>query len=1100
MIMNRRSHHLGWLLIILSILSWKAAYAVPYTANAGVNNFSPATPPGFPPAQFGAGDSLTVVAGGTVNAVGAPAVRVQAGATGAVVSTNFGAPGGIIISNGAATIQSPGADNPFIINNDGRIENTIPGNPAIDLSGCVAGALPTINTTGIIQSNIILPGAVIGTINVNGGNINGNISQALGSASVLNINTNFSLGGTVSNIANIHLVNSGTVFNTLANTMSGFTTLTIDAGTTLNAAAALAGTSIINNGTFNLNAGGNITAALSGTGALNLNTSFATVSAITGTQAISVNTGTFTIQDAVAYSSLVNNSTVTLNPGGSISGGMSSSSPASVYNINTSTTTTGAISDVKTITVTGATLTVVNPITGYNTLTLTAGAAPLILNAGGSLASSGAPGSGIALNDNTLTVNSGTITGDITGGALSNIILNTNFGTAGNINTLSNMTVAAGTTFTVNGGNTVAVTNLNDLGTTLINGGTLNAPNIAGGGVVTLSSGTLGNTTVTGGTVNIQGGTAGSIAGTSTINLSGGAVGPITGAAAVHVLGNFTTTNPISIAPSLIDVQNNAIFTVNNPITSGGLTVGVGATTNLNAVNTGPLTNNGLLNLNAGSDITGTFTNNGSLALANATRAITGAFVQNGTGLLNTTIDTNPAVYGNITAAAGSSFSGSVALTLNNSANITNGATFDIVRAPGLIVGPTTIIAPPSATLSFTQSPANDVYRIMANRTPLSSPGFLGNVLGVGAALEQIRASGTATPLQALILQRLDQLSTAEQVQLALLQLSPEANGGTLLSTMQMNELPFLKITRGLHSMRAANDYSIPTGYNAGDIADGRGSYGPFVFAGNTTIKQKNGIPGFNALGSGVGFVADVPVTGYGPFCGSPFLTKVGAAGSYAGTRLRNNPNVMDSNITSWQGILYFTVDYNLFFMDGTVAWATNHYINTRHTFLGQNARGDFYGEQKTSRLNVGLNLPMGNLEIAPYFTTRNLRITQNPYVEKGAPGENLSIKRRTAISQQGGGGVRFFDVSQIEDFLPEVHVLFLTELKSPNLSTQAIFVEGSPSFLTLGPPLSKQSVVFGFSASGIVVPGLVVTLAYDLETRNNFWSNYGSIKVRWIF
>ncbi len=1098
MIFKHLLHYVGRIGIGLSALLSPTIFAIDYVVTSS-NTFTnpPGTPPGYPNNIVllnASADTLTLVSGGSLNPQ--PLITMEGGTT---LTVNVG---GALFSTTTPLIRSqtsgPTAD--YRININGGI--TAAG-IAIDLTSSLPAGIPTLNLNCFnFNGNILLPNNASSLININGGNLNGNITGQAGALlpATLNINasinTTGNLAGNLTNVDLINVNNSGTILGTGGHTITGYNILTLASGTTMNVDAAVTGNTLNNNGTLNFNAGGNITSALSGTGTLNLNYSFTTNSAITGTQNINVASGTFTIQNSVSYNSLVNNSTVTLNAGGSISGGMSSTAPGSTFNINTGMTTSGAFTNVKNINVTGATLTVVNPITGFDNLTLAAGgASPLILNAGGSLS-----GTTTVLNDNTLTVNSGIITGDITGAAGSTVILNTNFGTAGNINSLTNMTVAAGTTTTVNTGNTVAVMNLTDQGTTLVNGGTLNAPNITGGGVVTLSSGALGNTTVTGGILNIQGGTAGSVAGTSTINLSGGTVGPITGAAAVHVLGNFTTTNPISIGASLIDVQNNAVFTVNNPITSGGLTVGAGATTNLGAVNTGPLTNNGLLNLNAGSDITGTFTNNGTLALADGSRTITGAFIQPSNGRLNTTIDSNPAVYGNITAAAGSSFSGSVALSLANSANIANGATFDIVRAPGLVVGPTTIIAPSSATLSFSQSPAPDVYRLVANRTPLSSAGFLGNVLGVGAALEQIRASGTATPTQALILQRLDGLSTAEQVQLALLQLSPEANGGTLLSTMQMNELPFLKITRGLHSMRAANDYNLNTGYNAGDIADGRGSYGPFVFAGNTTVKQKNGIPGFNALGSGVGFVADVPVTGYGPFCGSPFLTKVGAAGSYAGTRLKNNPNIMDSNITSWQGILYFTVDYNLFFMDGTVAWATNHYINTRHTFLGQNARGDFYGEQKTSRLNVGLNLPMGNLEVAPYFTTRNLRITQNAYVEKGAPGENLAIKRRTAISQQGGGGVRFFDVSQIEDFLPELHILFLTELKSPNLSTNAVFVEGGPSFLTLGPPLAKQSVVFGFSAAGVVVPGLVVTLAYDLETRNNFWSNYGSIKVRWIF
>lgn len=662
---------------------------------------------------------------------------------------------------------------------------------------------------------------------------------------------------------------------------------------------------------------------------------------------------------------------------------------------------------------------------------------------------------------------------------------------------------------------------------------------IAVGGVMNLDApvDTVGTNFTVDGILNIN---SGSVIMGAVVSATGGTV---------NINGNFATSNDINLTPGSVNVQNAGVFTVNNTVHASPITIGSAATLNLNAGSLqGAVTNNGLLNVNGGdiqvgplinngtaylnsSITTPTVTNNGSmylnsniasplvtnngslylnsniasaintngtLVLGTAARTIGGAFVQSASGVFNTTI-MSPAVYGNLTSnGAGSSLAGTIKLNLQNSTGISNGNVFTLVTAPaGLTVSNPTVQGN-SAVLSFTPVITGTTYSLVANRIPFS---FFGNpVLGVGEALDEIRVSGTATPDQLRILRALDGLATGAEVYQALLRLSPETNGGTLLSTMYLNELALHKVTRGLHSMRARNDYHVPTGYTAGDIADGRGSYGPFAFASNITVKPKNNIPGFNALGSGVGLLGDVPLTGGGPFCGAPLVTKIGIAGNYAGTRVRNIPNIMDSNITAWQGILYGTVDYNLFFFDGIIGWATNHYINTRHTFLGQNARGDFYGEQRSSIVNLGLNLPMNNVELAPYFSVRNYRVVQNSYVETGAPGENLSVSRRTAISQQGGGGVKLYDVSQVEDFLPEVHILFLTELRRPNLNTTAVFAEGGPSFITLGAPLSKQIVVCGFSAEGVVIPGLIVTLAYDLESRNNFWNNYGSIKVRWIF
>ena len=1193
-------------------------------------------------------NSTLIFNGGTVNG----AITQYAGGGGGSVTINID---NTFTLGGTVNVYAPSTM--AVVNND----TTFTANHSINgLSFLETNVNTTMNlgaaltSTSLINQgtlNLNIGASLIGTSLTNIGTLNlngGTIAPPTGGSGTVNINNNFTTNNTIT--GQTITVHSPAVFN-VNHSIINTPELTINEGATINLSESLINADLTNNGTLNLNVDAGINQNFRGTGTLNVNANFTTASSINGGQTINViPTKVFEIRNPINYTSFVNNGQVLLNIGGTLSGGMNSTNMASIFSINTQTTTNGAITNVGFINVNNMPFTIVHPVTGFNTLTLTLGAnSPLVLNAGGSLSSITA-GTGVMLNNNTLTINSGRIKSNIMGTTGSSLILNTDFETEGNLTSIQTIALANPYTFTINPGNTVSGgTNYNNNGTVLISGGTFNAPAITNAGIVTLNTGILATSTITGGILNINGGSTGTISGTSTVNIggdftssapitssatnvnqaiftannalnsglltvgatatmnlnalntgnvlnngilnlnpgsgitgtgtltnnelvsigagtstinlynnngttlisggtlnvrntftynnngttlisggtlnapaitnagivtlntgilatstitggilniNGGSTGTISGTSTVNIGGDFTSSAPITSSATNV---NQAIFTANNALNSGLLTVGATATMNLNALNTGNVLNNGLLSLNPGSNITGTLTNNGQLPVGTSAPTITGAFVQNSGGVLSTTIG-DRTVHGYITAGAPSSLAGTVQVNIVNAASIPTSALFTIVSAPaGLTVLNPLLNAPSSTLLTFSPYITPTSYQLIAERTLLSSPLF-GSGLGVAGALEQIRASGTATPNQVTILNKLDTLSTADAVHLALLQLSPETNGGTLLCTQEINELAFLKITRGLHSMRAQNHYTERTGYSAGDIADGRGSYGPLGFVTNTTVKEKNGIPGFNALGTGIGFAGDIPVTGGGPFCGSPFLTKVGGGVTYAGTRLKNNPNVMDSNITSWQGILYGAVDYNLFFLDAVVGFATNHYLNTRHTFLGQNARGNFYGEQRTSLVNMGLNLPMGNLEVSPYFSVRNGRITQNQYIETGAPGENLSISRRTASIQQGGGGVKFFDVSQAEDFLPEVHLLFLTELRSPNLSSTAVFVEGSPSFLTVGTPLAKNSIVFGFSASGIVTPGLTVTLSYDLESRTNFWGNFGSIRVRWMF
>lgn len=479
--------------------------------------------------------------------------------------------GGLIAFTGNGSFSLFGT----LIMNGGSLAGNINGNPGslISVTGNYNTAgnisnVPTINVTGsamTINHNItgysnftadatstvtLASGAVTaavggtftnnGTLNLNGGSFQSPLTSTNPANSVLNINAdqNFAFTvlnqNTINNNANVTTNQNISGYNNFLNngstTLNGNSTLTgntfSNIGTlTLNSGSTIAGGALLENGTLNLS-GGVFTAPLSSTNPggsiINVNAAnyagqnYSTTQDFTNIGTFNINSGTFTVQNNISnYVNFVDNSIVTIAPGGAILGNITGGgSPNSTLNVNVASyTTVGTITGIQFINANSNSFIVNNAITGFNTFLVNNQAT---INPHGSLS-----GSTTLINSGgTMTLAGGNVQGNINGNPNSNLVINNNFSTSGSISGVTNINVTGGT-FNIN--NPIS-----------------GYSNFIDGSVVNLNSG--------GSFAGIQG-----TGGNSTLNIN----------------TNLTTTGPLGTAAGplgIINIPKGITLTLNNSV------------------------------------------------------------------------------------------------------------------------------------------------------------------------------------------------------------------------------------------------------------------------------------------------------------------------------------------------------------------------------------------------------------------------------------------------------------------------------------------------------------------------------------------------------
>jgi len=932
------------------------------------------------------------------------------------------------------------------------------------------GAGILVGPNGLLQTqNNLTPINTAGDVTFAGGQILTPIIDTMGAlgapsgTSSVTVTANAATANVITNVATINVNQGGTL--AVNNAITGFSNFNIASGAIANLSVPLTLINPVNaanpaaltvSGTLNT-LGQTITG--NANSSLVLNSSFTSSAPINGIGTITVNSGgqfsvasqttdfnLFTIEtggnvqlvntglNLIAGAVLTDSGVFQLN-GQTLSG-----EAGSIFNINTNFANNGPIVDVDNIIVNnGGAFTVLNAPTGFSNFTVNEGGFVVLTTA-------------LAIPNNAaLTIDGSFNMGEqnITVGTTGVINVNGTLSTSGIISGVGgyDINIGMGSNFTVNN----AVTGYTNL-------------SLGNGGIITLKNGgNLSNPiTMNGGTLNLNGGIfAGAINGTGTVNV------------------NTLVNNPGAITIDTINVSKTGILNIAQPVT-------VNTVLNINK--------GGVLGLAA--NVTGNINNLGTINQPNTqTYQVVGDFTQQGTYNLSVA---DAATFSQLNVDGLTTLNGgAINVTLANGAEgfNTSGISIPIITSTGgfnVVSMPSISYSPATPTLKFNPVINGNDFNLVTQIITFSDIVNEEGAPGLSQVAGVLDANRT-NPKFAPIINALDAQSTDAGIESVIAQLIPgETSGMNVMMACRTQGLIEQSVARHLTAVASGLNVD-STGYVAGDMAENKTAYGPFLFGGSTRQDIRSGISGYQATSGGFGFLWDTPIGDH---------LRMGAAIAYGGgIVMRDDGSRSSITMNTLQEMIYGRADYGPLFMTGLAAIGQNNYHGKRNvSVLQQAAISSYSGNQYGGKVEGGFTIPLYDIEISPMGSLQYTSFRQNSYTEQGLV-SNLRVDALQTSTLQAGFGGKITAVRYPDEFIPEIHAMFLQDLKSPKLQTAARFVDGGGAFVSEAPTPPKGGFNVGGSISALMSDGdFLFTGGYDLEVRKALINQAVSLKFRWLF
>lgn len=655
-----------------------------------------------------------------------------------------------------------------------------------------------------------------------------------------------------------------------------------------------------------------------------------------------------------------------------------------------------------------------------------------------------------------ITGNSGTIGGNVSTG--SGKLDYTSSG-AGVVNQISTTSGAA--TLILN--NTSKVTGLVALGSSGSSSATLNDTSRIGGNV------TLGNA---GQSFTFNGGTL---------------AGTISGTGNVAVNANTTLENFIDITGNMTIAANKSLNVGTNNF-KANTTLGSGSTLDLS---------------NGAHTVTGTLAGSGGsiFSLGTATQTVSSTFTTAANDALNLTINgTANTNSGRIAAATTAVNAGTkLNITLSTSGFIENGTQYVIVNgnagtAAALTSDATQINVNGSNTnktqfLRFTTSSVDAGHDLALNVERVSYSTAVPNTrnsANAGVALDSLGAGATGT--LSTFISALDGYTTTGQVETALASATPEVDNSATQGVYLNSAQTFDLISNRLDDVRYGR-----SGVSAGDPAVTRNVWMQ-GFGASAHQGLRDQVTGYTADSYGMAVGADKAMDD---------RMRLGLSLNYANTNVNSHGGVKGTDIDTYQLNLYGTRDYGAYFAEGLAGFAWNRYDSTRYIpAASAKANANFDGQTYMARVSAGYHQLWRGFDITPKATLTYAHVHMEDYTETGAGALNLSVKNDdvNVLEPRVGVEAGYAVHSGQTTLRPNAHISYGYDVIGDEQSTNLRFAGTAPSFRNRGSDIAQSSVAMGAGLELISVQNLTVSANYDYEMREDYHSQSGMLRAKYLF
>lgn len=433
----------------------------------------------------------------------------------------------------------------------------------------------------------------------------------------------------------------------------------------------------------------------------------------------------------------------------------------------------------------------------------------------------------------------------------------------------------------------------------------------------------------------------------------------------------------------------------------------------------------------------------------------------------------------------------------------------------GAIFNEATFVQPSSAVVFFTPTvtdgATNSVLTLTSGRNTYTSLSNTAGSLGVAGALDTLaQGNGPADSDLFGLLTQLDQLPTQAAVEAAMQSLAPIANGEIARGGIAGFERVVDGIGSRIEDLRARRynhrhaSLEAPTrvasnGLSFGDPAD----TGTVWVKGLGTHLDQDSRDDLN------GYKADVWGVVIGGDWGVSDCVTLGVAGSYtkASVNDKNDFAAKDLEIKSWQGTVYGSLEFQHgIFLDALLAVAGNDFnqnrvINVNNIFTGSQA--DFDGTTWAGQADLGWSA-VNNEEyyFAPFARLRYTHQDLDDYTETGAGNISLNVQQENIDEFLGGLGFRLGTTIKSDDivWVPEISAMVGYDFTRDGEVTTSNFIGGGPAFITNGVQPGRTVFDLGLGLSAKVSSNSIFTVKYNLEVRDDFTNNGGSLQFTYLW
>ena len=222
--------------------------------------------------------------------------------------------------------------------------------------------------------------------------------------------------------------------------------------------------------------------------------------------------------------------------------------------------------------------------------------------------------------------------------------------------------------------------------------------------------------------------------------------------------------------------------------------------------------------------------------------------------------------------------------------------------------------------------------------------------------------------------------------------------------------------------------------------------------------------------------------------------------------RSKDNNGRTDINATqlSWYG--GYRVPENPFYVNYSLSYAYNEYGGSREIYVGpadnRVARANYHSNLYGVMVEAGYAVAMEKAVVTPLLSVCYNRLQVAEYRETGAGDLSLNVAAQDYERVRLAPGIRVEASYEAGwgTITPEIHARFLWDPVSERQQILSSFAGGGTAFSTEGYEPAKEGVNVGTSVTLAAKGNTTVSVQYDLETREDYYSHTGRLNVSFMF